>query len=408
VEIIFGTVTLNQGVNLQCREYPSAQARSLGLIPNNTRLVVLGLFAPRDETGDVGRFDAILIENVPDFTPILAEDFTVNDFDPTFLASFERSQLWFAIDWILQDNTAFGCWVNAQYVDISFKNKRVDTLVGYLELVEGLNFELIPYNVPGGPRDPNIVVDPRSVSAPTPLASNTRFTATVNVNQGVSLQLRRTPSIQGESLALLPNNTNLSVLAKFIVPLTGSVGEPTVPEWLLVDFLQADGTTLRGWVSAQFVILTFNGRLASVVDVPLLSAPVVGGPVVDDDLPLPIGTPFAPAEAGSAPASTPVPSVAPYQGVLLIDPGATLNLRDRPSIDGIVRFSVPSNSFVGVFGRNGDGRWLNVSYASPTGELTGWMASEFIQVTQNGALVTLQALPITNGEADTLGLIPTP
>ncbi|NJL92248.1 MAG: hypothetical protein HC915_00260 [Anaerolineae bacterium] len=98
------TVVLNPGVNLQCREYPSVSARSLALIPNNTQLRVEGLFAPRDETGDAGGFaQAIVIETVPDFTPLLTQDqeglpFGVANLPPELLEGLAVGDLWLRRD----------------------------------------------------------------------------------------------------------------------------------------------------------------------------------------------------------------------------------------------------------------------------------------------------------------------
>lgn len=392
VEIIFGVVNLNQGVNLQCREYPSTAARSLGLIPNGTELVIVGLFAPRDTTGDIGRTDAILIDGIPDFTPLLDEEFQIANFDAAFLGQFEPENLWLNIDWRLEDGTPFGCWVNAQYVQIDYRNKRIDDIVEYLELVKGKNLELTPYNVPGGPRDPDTFVSPQQVSAPTPLPG-AQILATVNVNRGVNLQLRRTPGVDGESLALVPGGTQLTVLAKTTIPPTGNIGEPTIPEWLFVELLQADGTRLRGWISGEYVILTLGGRLITLDDVPLAETVERGGPVTDEGI-------IQPSGANALP--TPLPVTPQFVGIMLTDPGISLNLRDQPNETALVRASVPSGSQLTVLGRNGAGTWLNVVVKSPTGDIAGWVAAQFIRVTTaQGVPVEIGQVPIVSGEPDT-------
>jgi uncharacterized protein YraI len=416
VDVIFGVVTLNQGTNLQCREYPSSTARSLGLVPNNTELVIQGLFAPRDTTGDLGgRADAILIENIPDLTPLALEDFEITDFPADFVAALDINSFWLDATWILEDGTGFGCWVNAQYVLISYNNRRVQDVNPYLEMVKNRNIDLTPYNIPGGPRDPNVTVSPQQLSAPTPRAGSS-IMATVNVNRGVNLQLRRTPGVTGESLALVPGGAQLEVINRTDIPPTGNVGEPEVPEWLYVEYLQPDNIAVRGWISAQYIILTLSGRLINVAEVPLADTVEAGGFVNADGIVQPDSTGltgFAPpgstgSNAGSAPAAPVAPTTPQIQGVLLIDPGANLNLRDRPSSDGIVRASVPSGAVLIVVGRNGAGDWVDVVFPSPTGDVPGWVASEFVQLSFQNAPYELQTLPITTGEVDSFNPNATP
>src|SRR5690606_25602753 len=121
-EIVFGVVNLNQGVNLQCREYPSSQARSLGLIPNGTELEIIGLPALRDTTGDIGRQDAITIDGFPDLSPLLVEDSTIADLGEDIVSVLDVDQFWLDVDWTLEDGTKFGCWVSAQYVLINHRD----------------------------------------------------------------------------------------------------------------------------------------------------------------------------------------------------------------------------------------------------------------------------------------------
>jgi len=398
VDVIFGVVALNQGVNLQCREYPTSQARSLGLIPNGTELTVHGLFAPRDETGEIGRFDALLIEGIPDFSPLLEDDFTIDDFDQTMLDGYKQGDLWLNIDWIVQDGTPFGCWVNAAFVQINYRNFLIDQIREYLELVEGLNLDLTPYNVPGGPRDPDTVINPQVLSAPTPLPAAT-LQGTVNVNRGVNLQLRRTPGVTGESLALVPGGSALSVIAQTSIPVTGVAGEPTVPEWLYAEYAQPTGLPVRGWVSAEYIILTLGGRTAKLEDVPVAEEIEQGGFVDPEGFLLPESGATGGTVPQSAPAAAPQNQI---MGRLMTDPGTTLNLRAEPSLDGQIRASVPWDATVTVVGRSGNGEWVEVVYTSATGSTQGWMAATLVFPSLNDAPYTIKQLTITDGAADTM------
>ncbi|MFP4324311.1 MAG: DUF4397 domain-containing protein, partial [Anaerolineales bacterium] len=388
VDVIFGVVTLNQGVNLQCREYPTTQARSLGLIPNGTELIVQGLFAPRDTTGDIGRTDAILIEGIPDFTGLLGEENTIMDIPQTTIDTVEREDIWLNIDWPLEDGTLFGCWVNALYIQINFDNERIDETLEYLQLADNRNIDLTPYNVPGGPRDPDVTVNPAQVSQPTPRAAE-GILATVNVNRGVNLQLRRTPGVDGESLALVPGGAQLRIIEQTSVPVTGDVGEPTVPEWLFAEFQQADGTRVRGWLSAEFVILTLEGRLVTLEQVPVAQDITRGGLVTEDDVILPEG-------GGAAP--PPPAQTSGVQGTLLTDAGTNLNVRAEPNESALVRVSIPNTTPLQVLGRNSAGDWVQISATTGTGPVTGWIRTQFVQLTFNGQPYDVTQLDVTSGE----------
>lgn len=89
---------------------------------------------------------------------------------------------------------------------------------------------------------------------PTPLALRNVVIATVGeLNPGIRLNLRRTPSTSGEVIGNIDPGTQLVVLSK---DLSG--------EWLQTEF---DGQL--GWVSTQYVFLTFNGAAATLDQVML-------------------------------------------------------------------------------------------------------------------------------------------
>jgi uncharacterized protein YraI len=403
VLIVFGVVNVNQGVNLQCREYPSSQARSLGLVPSNQSLTIRGLFAPRDETGEIGRTDAIVIEGIPDFSAAQDEDFDFKLPPVGFPSDFDVDALWLNVDWLLEDGTAFGCWVNAQYVQVTLEGKRVETLEDYMGLVKGKNVDLSPYNIPGGPREEGVIVNPAQLSAPTPQAE-APIRATVNVNPGVNLQIRRTPGVTGESLALVPGGAQLTVLGQTTLAEVPS-GGITRPEWLLVQFLDATNITVQGWVAAEYAILTKGGRTFDLAEVPVVETIEPGGYLAADGVLVGEITQAVPG-AGSqqqvvVPQATAAPATPQIEGRLNITPGQTLNLRDLPRTDGLVRLSLTSEAVLIVNGRNGSGEWLDVSYAGPSGQVSGWVAASFVNLTLQGAPYSLQQVRITTGEADT-------
>jgi hypothetical protein len=312
------------------------------------------------------------------------------------------------VDWILEDGTAFGCWVAGRYIEINFDTDRIDETIEFLTLVDNLNFDLVPYNAPGGPRDPNVVVSPQQVSQPTPRPSGDFIIATVNVNRGVNLQFRRTPGVDGESLALIPGGSQLAVFAKVAIPVSGAPGEPTIPEWLYAVFVTPEGLQVSGWISAEYVLLTRAGRLITLDDVPTIppGSELPAGGFIDPNT----GSVMPEASDVTGGGQPQAPQQQPAQtqpiGRLLADPGANVNLRDLPSTDALTRVSMPWDATVLVLGRNGAGDWLNVTFRAEGGDVSGWVASSLVEVTFQGQPVDVATLPITNGEPDTFGQAP--
>jgi len=77
----------------------------------------------------------------------------------------------------------------------------------------------------------------------------------INLSAGANLQFRATPSANGQSLGLIPLDTQLPVL--------GRNGNGT---WIQVQF---QGQT--GWVDGAFVSLTKNGRKISAGELPIVN-----------------------------------------------------------------------------------------------------------------------------------------
>ncbi|NJL92249.1 MAG: SH3 domain-containing protein [Anaerolineae bacterium] len=287
--------------------------------------------------------------------------------------------------------------MNAGFVQTNYRADRIQEVVDYLSLVDQEFIGLTPYNVPAGPRGPGTTTN--LVQPPTPVREIIQ--ATVTLNSGTSLQLRRTPSVNGESLALIPNATQLEVLGQFTVEDPADLGTLTIPQWLFVTAEDpSTGAGLQGWVAAQFVVLTFRGRLFSLNDVPVLDGTQVGGPAVEG-----AASPAGAVAPGAASPAAPVaqPSVDPnqVQGRLLTSPGSELNLRDTPTTEGVVRIGLPAEAVLAVTGRNGAGTWLQVTYLNPTGSpVNGWVSAEFVSLSRNGNPVELGSLPITTGEGD--------
>ena len=369
--IVFGVVNLNSGVNLQCREYPTPLAFSLGLVPNGTEVLVRGWAGPPD------------LDDGEEITPVEEGSFE------TPHEAEEFSDVWLNIDWTSADSGTIRCWTRADFIVMNFRNRGLFTPQSFFDLADVAVFpsivEEIPYNYPGGGVDPNAVISPPTPARNDPIGM-------VIVDAGVSLHLRRMPDTASESLALMPNGSEMFVLGRTTTTVSTDIGQPSVPDWLYVEFTDAGGTTTTGWVSAQYVVLTQFGRSITSDDIQLVDE-VLSGELLVEGVALPPST-----------NTTDTGSATEYLGqIVFINIGANLNMRDMPAADALVLAAIPANSQLGVLGRNGDGTWLNIRFEiAGEGVFIGWASSQFIEVTRNGQAVEVIDLPITNEDTDTM------
>lgn len=133
---VVGLANVGRGSNLQCRQYPSSIAFSLGLIPSGSTLTILGLPGARDER--IGFPDGIMIE-IPDYAAARLGE------------GVELDELWLHVQWQMPAGTSLKCWVNAFYISASYEGKSLISVASYLNLVQRGKLDFIPYNVPGGP-----------------------------------------------------------------------------------------------------------------------------------------------------------------------------------------------------------------------------------------------------------------
>jgi len=339
-------VQLDPGANLHCRQLPGSTALSLGLIPSGQTLTV------------VGRTGTALEPETGSPTPI-----------PTPVVE-ALEELWLSVEWYPEGGGYVRCWGAAQFLRVEFQGKLLDTLEELWALPEE------PFNRPGEVVDANI-------TSPTPVYD--AIVTTVNLDPGVSLQLRRNPQTSAESLDLVPAQAQLEVLGYAEVPSEGLVGQPTDPNWLYVRYRKENQGATIGWVSLQYVgAITKLDRTVPLTDL------VVIDPSEDGYYETPGIQPVIPLEQQSIVA------------VVNLDAGANLNLRDRPSSDGRVVIGIPSGGSMTVNGRNGDGTWLQVTYTAPTGDLEGWIATQYVIVTRGGQPVDLKIITNVTTDPDVL------
>ncbi len=346
---LIATVQTNEGVNLKIREYPRADARTLALVPSGGQLAIEGVKGPVPPTGQPTP------SRTPGPTPTVnAEGVTID-------------QIWLFVTWTTADGGNVTGWVNAQYVKIT-RNGRV-----VKEIADILAFKQIPQNTPGEINS----------AAVTPVGADAnQIVGTVTVNEGTNLQLRRTPGIDGESLALVPAGAQVVVLAKFEVKSKGGVvGEPASTIWLLVRYATDTGT-ITGWVNSQYVQLTFHQRKADLSEVPTATEITRG---------------FIEGNA------TVVKPPAPPGIIATVDKlnqGANLQLRNLPNATAESLALVPAGTELPVLGRNGDGNWLMVRFE----DKEGWINSQYVTVTKAGRPFKIADITNVTTEKDTVGI----
>ncbi len=341
---ITGTVDTDPGVNLKIREYPITDSRTLALAPSRTLLRIEGVRGPARDP-EAPR---------PEATATLNPE------------GVRLEDIWVFVTWELPDGGKITGWTKPEFMVVTdARGRRI------LSPAEMLTFPQIPENEFGE----------ITTTLATPVAADLNLIiASVNVDPGVNLQMRRTPDIAAESLALLPAGTQLVVLEKTEVASQGGlVGEPESLTWLYVRFA-TDGGTLTGWVNSQFVTLTQNGRPFLLADIPTASEIRVGG-------------------VQGSPLVAPPPPVTQAITATIdkVDPGANLQLRRDPNAGAESLGLIPAGTQLEVLGRNGNGGWLLVQYNG----IEGWINASFVSITRSGRPYKVEDIPNVSDEEDT-------
>jgi uncharacterized protein YraI len=340
-------VILDPNANLQLRQFPSRDAFSLGLAPAGTILIVNGrqgepvIVLPSGEEATATA--------PPDITPTIDPISTLAP-DQDLIAA----ETWLNVTYNTPDGGSIDAWVNAQFLDVRDARDRLQRLA---------DLPTVPANRAGESRD-------TAVGSPA-LPANI-ITATVfNLDAGVNLQVRRTPSVSAESLALVPNGTALEL-----------VGVNETQEWGFVRYNQPEGGVVTGWANTTYLSYAFQG-----IETTLETLDTQGRlQIIPDDE---RGEFLAGAAGPIAPTADPLEDV--IVGEVTLNDNANLQLRRTPNANSESLGLIPSGSRVEVTGRTDVGDWVEVTFEG----VTGWSASQFMSYTFNGAPYNLQDIPIT-------------
>ncbi len=312
---------LNPGANLQLREYPRADARSLGLVAGGTVLRVLGRAGEPDYPA------------LPDVAP--GQDLNPQD-------------TWLLVEFTTADGGSITAWASAQFVQVTENGKPVRLA----------DLEPQPSDVPG-------TVAGAAAAAPTAAPVSAEFFAVVyNLNPDARLNIRRTPDVVAEVLAAVPAGTVLEP--------TGILEDYS---WVFVTYRPEGGGEITGWASAEYVQFMFRGRtylptaerVAELIQRNLLTFvdPTLRGEVSADVLPT----------------ATPAPSDLVFFGLVYnLNPGANLNLRRTPDTRAEVLAQLPLGTVVEPSAILEDFSWTYVTFRPESGgTITGWVSTEYVQ-----------------------------
>jgi len=337
-DAITARINLSPGANLQLRQYPSSEALSLGLAPSGATLDVIGRRGPSeyfegepaDEPVDLSDFEEDPAEGLEEDEDLSAED------------------TWLFVTYTTPDSGAINAWVNALYLQVFDGEGNTQRLA---------DIEMVRQNEAGEA----IATEVTPPSEPVDRVSAVVF----NLDPGVQLNLRRTKGTDGEVLARVETGTALSFLG---------IGDDE--EWAFVEYLAPEGGSITGWVSTQYIQLQLNGELSDLEEIDGEDLLVVIG---DDER----GEILGDGERPALPTPDPLEDV--VVGEVFLDPGASLQLRRTPDVNGESLDLIPAGTSLVIDGITSNQDWFLVTFE----ETEGWVSSQYLVLSYNGEFVEI-------------------
>ncbi len=347
---------MNADRNLQLRQYPSSDALSLATVPPNTILAVNG------------RQGAI--EPIPNSaTPNAPEGYEY--VDPASLLTDGKQDLapdqtWINVSYVTPDGGSISAWANALFLDV--RNARG-------ERVRLAALPTVPGNLPGGTE--------QTIVTPPPLPVNGVGAIVFDMNPGTNLNIRRTPDVNSEVLARVPNDTVMLFL-----------GMNEARNWVYVQYSAPEGFVVTGWVNASYIRYTYRDRSIKLQEMESrgllkIELETTRGEVVTGEV--------------SVAMPTANPARNAYIAEVVLNAGSNLNLRRNADAASEVLAQIPTGTQLIVSGRSPDARWLKVSFEN----IEGWIAAQtdqasFVRVSINGRTVSLTDVSpvLTDGVAE--------
>ena len=354
-DVVTARVVLDPSANLQLRQYPSPDALSLGLAPSGTTLEVIA----RE-----GRPVALVEGQDP--PPEAAEyvdpaDFLVDETD-----DLNPEETWLRVIYTTPDGGDIEAWVLAQFLVVRDEDGDLQRLA---------DLPTVGLNVPGEARGTELT--------PPPIPEDVVTAEVFNLNPGVSLNIRRTPTTGGEVLERLPLGTVVELLA-LLNPATDDDTDTTLPEdaeWAYIQYRPAGGGSITGWVSTLYIQYSWNNRRIDAEE-------LFERELIDYEDGETIGRITGGAEQAALP--TPDPLEDAYVAEVRINPGANLQFRIAPDAQSESLNLIPSGTRLILDGRTADGEWARTTYEGQQ----GFIATGFVVISFNGDFVEVPDVPI--------------
>jgi uncharacterized protein YraI len=211
---------MDSGVNLNIRRTPEADGEVLARVPSGTIMEFMGI---------------------------------------------NKEQNWVFVKYSAPEGGTITGWVSAEYVTYSFNNRPIK-----LDEIETRGLLVITAETTRG----EVTAGTAPVSLPTANPIKNAYVATVVLDAGSNLNLRRDPTAESEVLAQIPSGTQLIVSSR-----------SEDGNWLNVTFEDTDGWVAAKTDTAVFVRITFNGKPATINDIPVEgTSPSVGEPTATEQL----------------------------------------------------------------------------------------------------------------------------
>ncbi len=334
----YAIVDLDPSARLQLRQYPSRDALSLGLLPGETNLVVLGRRG----------LTLFYSDEVPDL-PIDLSDY---DTDPAAalypVQDLQPAETWLFVMYQTVDGGALLGWVNALYLRV------------YDEAGEDQRLASLPtvrQNRAGGAFN---------TEAQSPDLADHVTARVYRLNPDGRLNMRAANDPESEVMMQLAPNAELNL-----------IGMDATDEWAFVDYAANSGEIISGWVSAAYVQLLLNGEPVRPSTLRALDETVA--PRIGDDI---RGSIRRPEDTGPTPIPPSDDMMRGIVGEVALDPGAMLHLRRSPDANSESLALIPAESRVAISGITENREWLKARYE----EQDGWVSSRYVALLLRGRL----------------------
>ncbi len=351
-------VIIDPGANIQLRQYPDENALSLGLAPSGAVLDVNGREGAPVQIE--GLFSQEIQREIDNYTDP-AENIEANQ-------DIDQNNTWLNVTYTTPDGGTINAWTRAEFLAVSAADGTDQRLA---------DLPTIPNNAFGEALN-------TEVTSPQP-ADDVVVAIVFNLNPGVNLKIRRTPSTAGETLSLIQAGTVLELIG---FEIDGSelpgVGAAENAEWAYIRYVTPEGAEVTGWVSTQYIQYQWRGEPIDFDEMEARTLLLFEDPSTRGEL-----------GAGAAPPirETEDPLRNQVVATVEIDAGANLQLRRDPDSGAESLGLVPSGTQLIVTARDNSGDWLFVEFEGAT----GWIAGGFVDLTFNGDPFDVEELIIDEG-----------